>query len=91
MGNISTAFYPQSKGDWRRSTTKKHVRGNELERLAITIVESQLARHSSHRTFANWATKLGRNEEEGSRVGNWKFQLLQLISYGTCPMQLMGF
>jgi hypothetical protein len=60
MGNILKLFYwPQSKGSWKKNTTKEHVGGSKLERPVTAIVKSQLARCFSRITFADWATKLG--------------------------------
>ncbi len=65
------------KGCCKGRVTKEPIGGNELERLVVAIVESQLTRCSYHITFLDQVVELGRHEEEGSRVGNRKFQLLE--------------
>jgi hypothetical protein len=59
----------------KKNTTEELIGGSELERLAIAIMKSQPTRHSYHIAFVDQAVELGRNEEEGSKVGNQKFTL----------------
>jgi hypothetical protein len=54
MGNISISFLlATSERMLKKNTTKEPLGGSKLERLAIAIAKSQLARHSYHITFVD--------------------------------------
>ncbi len=60
-----------------KDIVEEPTRGSGLERLVAIATKGQPTRRSYHRTYVDWATKLGRQEEEGLEVGNQKFQLLE--------------
>jgi hypothetical protein len=60
----------------KKDDIEKHE-GSKCERLDVAVAKGQLARCACHTTYADQAAELGRHDEEGLRIGNKKFQILE--------------